>query len=62
MKNYLSKNVLEATKERIQIIFKEFERVYVSFSAGKDSTVMLHLVAEEAKKLNRRFGILLILS
>jgi predicted phosphoadenosine phosphosulfate sulfurtransferase len=32
----------------------------VSFSAGKDSTVMLHLVAEVARQLGRTFGVLLI--
>lgn len=56
----INKNVLIAAKERIEFVFDHFERVYVSFSAGKDSTVMLHLVAEEAKKRNRTFGLLLI--
>lgn len=32
----------------------------MSFSAGKDSTVMLHLAAEEAKKQNKKFGLLII--
>ena len=32
----------------------------VSFSAGKDSTVMLYLVEEEARKRGRRFGVLLV--
>lgn len=32
----------------------------MSFSAGKDSTVMLHLVAEEARRRGRKFGVLLI--
>ena len=51
---------MEAAKERIRFTFDNFERVYTSFSAGKDSTVMLHLVMEEAIKRNRRVGILLI--
>jgi predicted phosphoadenosine phosphosulfate sulfurtransferase len=40
--------------------FDNFERIYVSFSAGKDSTVMLSLVEDEARKRGRRFGILLV--
>jgi predicted phosphoadenosine phosphosulfate sulfurtransferase len=53
-------SVLDAAQERIRIAFDTCERVYVSFSAGKDSTVMLHLVAEEARKRGRTFGVLLI--
>ncbi len=53
-------SVLAAARERISKAFDECTRVYVSFSAGKDSTVMLHLVAEEARKRGRSFGVLLI--
>ena len=53
-------NVLDAAKQRISWTFEAFERVYLSFSAGKDSTVMLHLVADEARKRGRRFGCLLV--
>ena len=35
-------------------------KVAVSFSGGKDSTVMLHLCAEEARRLHRKFGVLFI--
>lgn len=59
-KRYLSISVLQAAKERVEWTFDHFERVYLSFSAGKDSTVMLHLVAEEARRRNRKFGLLLI--
>ncbi len=59
-KKGLGKNVLEATRERIAWTFDNFERVYTSFSAGKDSTVMVHLVAEEARKRGRKFGLLLV--
>ncbi len=59
-KTYLEQDVLSAAKERIEKTFDEFERVYVSFSAGKDSTVMLGLVAEEARKRGRKFGLLFI--
>lgn len=60
LKKYKTTNVLEEARERIRFVFDNFERVYVSFSAGKDSTVMLHLVMEEAKRRNQRVGVLLI--
>jgi len=53
-------NVYEAAKERISWTFDNFERIYVSFSAGKDSTVMLHMVADEAIKRGRKIGVLLV--
>lgn len=56
----LGVNVLEASEERIRWTFDNFERVYTSFSGGKDSTVMLHLVAAEAKRRGRKFGGLLV--
>ena len=52
--------VLRAARERIAYVFDNFPRIYVSFSGGKDSTVMLHLVAEEAKKRNKKFGLLFV--
>lgn len=60
LKNPIGINVLEAARQRVAWTFDNFERVYVSFSAGKDSTVMLHLVAEEAAKREREFGVLLV--
>ena len=59
-KRYLSEDVLTAARERIAWTFDTFPRVYCSFSAGKDSTVMLHLIAEEARKRGRTFGLLLV--
>lgn len=59
-KTLLDINVLDAARDRIAVVFDELPKVYVSFSAGKDSTVLLHLVAEEARKRNRQFGILLV--
>jgi len=59
-KTYLDVNVLDAARERISYTFDNFERIYVSYSAGKDSTVMLHLVAEEAIKRGRKIGLMLV--
>jgi predicted phosphoadenosine phosphosulfate sulfurtransferase len=59
-KRYLSHDVLTAARDRVAWTFDNFERLYVSYSAGKDSTVMLYLVADEARKRGRRFGVLLV--
>lgn len=53
-------SVLEAARDRIRYTFDHFEAIYVSFSAGKDSSVMMHLVMDEAIKRERKVGILLI--
>lgn len=60
MKLYLQVDVLQAAKDRIRYAFDHFEAVYVSFSAGKDSSVMLHLVMAEAIRRKRKVGVLLI--
>ncbi|ECD9477058.1 DUF3440 domain-containing protein [Salmonella enterica subsp. houtenae] len=56
----LGTDVLTAARQRISDIFEQFDRICLSFSGGKDSTVMLHLAAEEALKINRKFSILFI--
>lgn len=59
-KKYLEKNVLEATIERLKIVFTEFEHVYFSVSGGKDSSVMVQLANRVAKEMNRTFDVLYI--
>lgn len=59
-KKYLDISVLDAARRRIAETFDSFERIYVSFSGGKDSTVMLHLVMDEAIKRGRMVGVLVI--
>jgi predicted phosphoadenosine phosphosulfate sulfurtransferase len=56
----LGKDVLTATRERISLVLDEFEHVYVSFSGGKDSSIMLHLVMEQVIARGRRVGVLFI--
>lgn len=53
-------DVLQAARDRIRYTFDHFEAIYISFSAGKDSSVMFHLVMDEAKRRNRKVGVLLI--
>lgn len=59
-KTLIGKNVLEAAQERIAWTFERFEKISVSFSGGKDSTVMLHLVMDEAIKRQRKIAVLFI--
>lgn len=60
MKKGLGKSVFDEAKDRISKTFDCFERVYVSFSGGKDSSVMLHMVMDEAKKRKRKIGVLFV--
>jgi predicted phosphoadenosine phosphosulfate sulfurtransferase len=60
IRNYLSTNVLEESNNRINFIFDNFKKIYVSFSGGKDSTVLLHLVADVARQRNQNIGVLFI--
>lgn len=53
-------DVLEAARLRISETFDSVERVYSAFSGGKDSSVMLHLVMEEAIKRKRKVGVMFI--
>jgi predicted phosphoadenosine phosphosulfate sulfurtransferase len=59
-KRSLGINVLDAAKERIIYTFDQFPRIYVSFSGGKDSTIMLHLVMDEAIRRGRKVGVLFL--
>lgn len=59
-KKYLEKNVLDATLERLDIIFTEFDNIYFSVSGGKDSSVMVQLANQVAKKHQKKFDVLYI--
>jgi predicted phosphoadenosine phosphosulfate sulfurtransferase len=60
LKKPIPKNVLTAAKERISYVFDRFEKIMVSFSGGKDSSTMLHLVMEEAVLRDRKVGVMFI--
>lgn len=60
LKKPLDINVLEAARLRIRYAFDHCPKVYVSFSGGKDSSVMLHLVMAEAIRRKRKVGVLII--
>lgn len=52
-KIFLDENVYEAACKRLDIVFQNFEKVYVSFSGGKDSSLLLNLALEKAKEHGR---------
>jgi predicted phosphoadenosine phosphosulfate sulfurtransferase len=56
---YKTQNVYDASIERLDFVFENFERIYLSFSGGKDSGVMLNLILQYMKERNikRKIGI-----
>lgn len=52
VKKYLDINVYEATQARLKYIFEHFENIYVSFSGGKDSGLLLNLVLDYKRRHN----------
>lgn len=52
-------DVYDAANQRIEHIFNNFEKIYLSFSGGKDSGVMLNLMLDYMKKhgIKRKIGI-----
>ena len=61
-KKHLDINVYDAAAQRIHHVFQNFERIYLSFSGGKDSGVMLNMVADYMRRNNikTKIGVLFI--
>ncbi len=59
MKKYLEKNVYDALQDRLKFIFDNFDNIYVSFSGGKDSGLLLNLVLSYKRQHNidRKIGV-----
>ena len=55
----IQKNVYELVQERLRVIFQDFDNIYISFSGGKDSGVLLNLCIDYIRKhnLNVRIGV-----
>jgi Predicted phosphoadenosine phosphosulfate sulfotransferase len=58
-KKYLDLNVHDALLYRLNFIFEEFENIFVSFSGGKDSGLLLELVLAFQKRFypKRKIGV-----
>ncbi len=52
-KFFLDIDVYTASTQRLETLFDNFERIYVSFSGGKDSGCLVQLALEVARKKNR---------
>ena len=59
MRKYNEKSVYDASIDRLDFIFANLERIYLSFSGGKDSGVMLNLILQYMKQrgIKRKIGI-----
>ena len=55
-------NVHAAATARIDFIFKNFKRIYLSFSGGKDSGVMLNLTLDYMRKngITQKIGVMIL--
>ncbi len=49
-REYMGINVFDALQERLKFIFEEFDNIFVSFSGGKDSGLLLNLTLDFQKK------------
>ena len=52
-KQYLDVDVYEAARERYRMIYREFDRVCVSFSNGKDSGILLNMAIDAAREAGK---------
>ena len=52
-KRYLDADVFSSARRRIEQVFDDFEKEYVSFSGGKDSGVLLNLTVDVARSKGR---------
>lgn len=59
IRQYLEQNVYEAFRERMHFIFREFDNIFVSFSGGKDSGLLLNMLLDFRREFYpyRRIGV-----
>ena len=52
-------NVYQLVQKRLKFLFNEFDNIYVSFSGGKDSGVLLNLCIQYIREhnLDRKIGV-----
>lgn len=61
-RQYKSVNVYDAAMERYRFVFDNFDRIYLSFSGGKDSGVMLNLALKYMRDNNitKKIGLMIL--
>ena len=59
IRQYTNQNVYEAFQQRMHFIFQEFENIFISFSGGKDSGLLLNMLLDFRKQFypDRRIGV-----
>lgn len=59
IREYTEQNVYDALQDRLRFIFEEFDNIFVSFSGGKDSGLLLNLTLDFQKKYypHRKIGV-----
>lgn len=59
IREYLEQTVYDALQERLHFIFEEFDNIFLSFSGGKDSGLLLDLVLDFQEKYypDRKVGV-----
>lgn len=50
IREYEDQDVYEALQQRLEYLFEEFDNIYISFSGGKDSGLLLNLTLDFQKK------------
>lgn len=59
-KIYTDKDVYSAALDRYDAVLREFDNYYISVSGGKDSSIMLQLMAQQARKAGKKFSVIYI--
>lgn len=59
MQDIRKQNAYDLAQERLRVIFQNFDNIYISFSGGKDSGVLLNLCIDYIRKhnLKRKIGV-----
>ncbi len=50
IREYTTQNVFDALQERLRFLFEEFDNIYISFSGGKDSGLLLNMTLDFRRK------------
>ena len=49
-REYTGQSVYDALQNRLRLIFEEFDNIFVSFSGGKDSGLLLNMTLDFQRK------------